>query len=183
MPTNSLATCDIVSQAINGIPANTTDIQSLSQIFFTINLYYYYLSLGYNNSNTPAALDQIFNIKNLFTNSLNNNKFLFYNISSWSPADFLFNKYTFMQDKTSDIKQIYYKINPSANKTVIDTAIAQVKQTIATFNNNGNSIYADDAWKSFLGMAIAILVIQALPLLIVLIAYHYYKRNYIQTNP
>ena len=177
MPTNSLATCDIVSQAINGIPTNTNDVKSISQIFFTINLYYYYLSLGYNNSNTPDALNQIFNIKNLFTNSLNSNKFLFYNIPTWSPADFLFNKYTFMEDRTSDIKQIYNRINPSAKQNTINTAIAQVKQTIANFNNNGNSIYAEDAWNSFLGMAIAILVIQSLPLLIVLITYHYYKRK------
>ena len=82
-----------------------------------------------------------------------------------------------MEDRTSDIKQIYNRINPSANQNTINSAIAQVKQTIANFNNNGNSIYAEDAWNSFLGMAIAILVIQSLPLLIVLITYHYYKRK------
>jgi hypothetical protein len=178
IPHDSLSASVIVKKALNNIE-HKANVKTISNAFFTLNLYYHFQKIGFRNEYITDAMN-IFDIHSLFKGSSFKDKINFMNSisqASWSPVDFLFRRTSFIEDRSQELKKIFLEISGNATHArTVDLAINEVSKWLAEINARSNMINPQDSWKGFITMAILTLIIQTAPLLIIIYIYQkYYK--------
>jgi hypothetical protein len=114
-PENNLDTTKIINNILisytyvpntiiksDGTKITESNEKQLGRVFFTLNMYQHYLSVC-NNINAPSCISSVFHPVPIMQNYLNTSpaiNFLSGLVSSWSPSDYLNNRYTFIEDNT-----------------------------------------------------------------------------------
>jgi len=178
IPHDSLSASHIVKKALSNIEHNS-NVNTIANAFFTLNLYYHYQKIGFRNDYITDAMN-IFDIHSLFKGSSFKDRINFMNSISqaaWSPVDFLFRKTSFIEDRSQDLKNTYFQIYGNATHPKrVDLAINEVSKWLDEINARSNMINPQDSWKGFITMAILILVIQTAPLLLIIYLYQKYNK-------
>jgi len=182
VPKTNIEALANIKSAIYNIeqPQNLTDpkarsdfTNNLASAFFTLNLYHHLLKIGYDSTNLQNVVN-LFNINKLLIGSSFGANIVDLNkiYSEWSPTDFFFRNFSFMDNYTETIKNLYVLNIPSninIPNDVIAHAMIQVNTWIEEINNRANTIYPEDSWNKFLTMATIVLIVQTIPLFITIL--------------
>ena len=155
VPQNSLFSLNTIAQECLSYITIISSEDDIAKIFFTITMLFHYHKLGTREEYLFNAL-QMFRIPNMLLRLI-------------SPADFFPRYGTYVSTIEPLIKSNISEELWVSSKTKIDKAFSICRGNVSKVNELANTIYPENAFLSFVILAAVSLVIQAIPVLAVII--------------
>lgn len=155
VPQNSLFSLNTITQECLSYITMISSEEDIAKIFFTITMLFHYHKLGTREEYLFNAL-QMFRIPNMLLRLI-------------SPADFFPRYGTYVSTIEPLIKSNISEELWISSKTKIDKAFSICRGNVSKVNELANTIYPENAFLSFVILAAVSLVIQAIPVVAVII--------------
>ena len=156
---NTFESIETVKNILRQVPKSIGTLD-LAKVMFSLNMYLHAHKLGLRNPNIVDALGTFSPMYML-------------NASRYSPSDYLFRHATFVDDYSqvmvSAMRSLQEEnwVSPPA-KTVYEAAML-VNEWASGASNKANSLYVEDSVSPFIKMALAIAVVQWLPVIVLVL--------------